>query len=451
MKNVLMTTLAAFLFLAVSCQKPEEIWEDNANPEIFIPGYGYSFVPVWDVTSGVYKSGLGVSCGGVRPNNQKQEITVSYAVDNSMVDAYNADITKQYQGEILALPADCYKVSGTSVVMAPGVVETRIPIDFNLAAIKSAAAANPGKRLVLPVRLTGTSKYSLSATEGLTECLMEVNIKEPTFYFQCNNYGRTLKSTKLIYGTKDNVYKFDIMAEGVPDGKYDITLAYDPEALAACYPGATILPEDAVVLKNETVYRNSSNHAYLEFELIPEKIDFFTTYYLPVSIKSASEYRGDENLGKFFMTVEMKNEFEKTYSGIYLVSNVEYDPSMPNKAGAVTRSAGLSSKVTTMTYSEDTYEMNVVCKGSIAGTTYNYNLMRVKVIPTDNKSHYNVEIIPVSDKEKKYNSPAELSPDTERESYYDWNEEKFILNYRWKHIARRDTSWYYVQLVLQAD
>lgn len=450
MKKVLLSVLTACLALA-SCQKPEEIWEDNANPEVFIPSGGYSVVPVWDVTSGVYDTYLGVCCGGLRPNNQKNEITVSYAVDNSMVDAYNADITKQYQGELLALPPDCYSVSGTSAVIAPGKVEARIPVKYNVAAIKSVAAANPGKRLILPVRLTGTSLYSLSATEGLTESLMEVNIQEPAFYFFCNYYGQTLKSTKLVYGTKNNVYKYDIMADGVPEGNYTINLAYDPAALATYYPDAVILPEDAVILKSETVYRNATDHAYLEFELIPEKIQFFTTYYLPVSIKSSSEYSGDETLGKFFMTVEMKNEFEKTYSCNYLLSNIEFDRNRPNGAGSVLRSGGISSKMTAMTYSADTFEMYVICKGSISGTAYINNMMRVKVIPTDDRSHYGVELLPVTDKPKKNNSPTDFAPDPGRESYYDWNEEKFVLNYRWKHIAKKDTSWYYVQLVMQAE
>ncbi|MBO4768261.1 MAG: DUF1735 domain-containing protein [Bacteroidales bacterium] len=459
MKKSIIIALIAVLAVTVSCQKPEEIWEDNANPEVFIPRYGYTFTDVWNVTSGTFETYLGVYCGGLRPANQKKTITVNYAVDNSLVDAYNEDITQQYQGELVALPADCYSLSSSSVSILPGEVDTRIPIKFNISAINAAAAANPGKRLVLPFKLTGTSEYSLSAEKGYTESLMEVNVADPNFYFFCNNYEVALESAKLIYGTKDNKYKYDVIAQGVPDGNYTINFAYDLDALNAVYPGVDACPEDAVVIKESSVYKDRSNHAYLEFELIPEKLEFFKTYYLPISITSASEYAGDPTRGTFFMTVEMKNEFEKTYSSILMVSNVEYDESLPNFAGDVTRSGAYSAKKSATTYDSDILEVNMCANNTIAGatadkqssTSYNNRYIRIKVIPGDDKSHYAVEFIPVTDKAKKNNTPDYFEQDPTAESYYDWNEEKFVLNYRWKNIVKKDTNWVYVQEIMQAN
>ena len=458
MKKTLVIALIAFL-AAVSCQKAEVIWEDNANPEVFFPRYGYTQQTVWDLTSGTYDTYLGVYCGGLRPANQKNSITVSCAVDGGMVDVYNADITQQYQGELVTLPSDCYSISSTSVTINPGEVDARIPIKFNIAAVKAAEAANPGKRLVIPVKLTGTSLYSLSEEKAYTETLMEVNVADPAFYFFCNNFGLALESTKLIYGTTNNKYKYDVVAEGVPDGNYTINFAYDAEALAKYYPGVDIFPEDAVTIQASSVYKDRSNHAYLEFELFPDKLEFFKTYYLPISISGASEYAGDAELGNFFMTVEMKNEFEKSYSSTLMVSNVEYDPTLPNSVGNSLRSGAYSAKKNATTYDSDVLEVNTAANNTIAGatadkasaTTYNNRYIRLKVIPTADKGHYGVEYIIVTDKAKKNNSPDFFEADPDRESYYDWNEEKFYLNYRWLNIAKKDTNWVYVQEVMQAN
>lgn len=459
MKKSLILSLVAVLALSVSCQKAEKIWEDNANPEVFFPRYGYTVTDVWEVTSGQFETYLGVYCGGLRPANQKNSITVNYTVDNAIVDAYNADITKQYQGELVVLPADCYTLSSSSVTINPGEVDTRIPIKFNVASVEAAIAANPGKRLVIPFKLTGTSMYSLSAQEGYTESIMEVVAKSPYFYFFCNNYDLVLNSTKLIYGTANNKYKYDVVAKGVPDGNYTVNFAYDLEALNEYYPGMDPLPEDAVSITPSSVYKDASSHAYLEFELFPEKLDFFKTYYLPIAISGATEYAGDAKLGKFFMTVEMKNEYEKGYSSTLLVSNAEYDESKPNFVGEVVRSGAYSAKKSATTYSSDILEVNMACNNTIAGatadkqsaTTYNNRFIRLKVIPTADKSHYGIEYVIVTDKAKKNNTPDYFEADPTRESYYDWNEEKFVLNYRWLHIAKKDSNWVYVQEIMQAN
>lgn len=448
MKKSFIIALIAFVsFATVSCEKAEEIWEDNANPEVFFPRYGYTNQTVWAVTSGSYDTYLGVYCGGLRPENQKSTINVNYAVDNALVDTYNADITQQYSGELVALPSNCFTVSGNTATIEAGKVDAKIPVKFDVAAVK-AAMTDPTKRYVIPFKLTGTSLYNLSADVAYTQCLMEVDIKEPSFYYFCNNYGTVLESTKLVYGTKDNVYKFDVVGNGVPDGNYTINFALDKAALDAAYPGSEMIPEDAVVLKQSSIYKDIANHAYLEFELIPEKLAFFKTYYLPVSISQPSEYKGDENLGTFFMSVEMKNEFEKSYKSTLLVEIPEAN-----------RSAAYSDKKSVTTYDTDIIEVNMCKNNTIAGakagqtsaTTYNNRYIRIKVIPTSDKSHYDVEYIPVTDKAKKNNTPDEFKPIEGKDNFYDWNEEKFVLNYMWMHVEKKDTSWIHVSEILQAN
>lgn len=448
MKKTLIFSLIACLSLAVvSCEDPAQIWEDNANPEVFIPRYGYTSTTVWDQTSGTFDTYLGVYCGGLRPANQVNTINVNYAIDDAMIDAYNADETSQYGGEVVALPKDCYTLKSTTATIEAGEVDAQIPVSFDIAKVKAAIAANPGKRLVIPFKLTGTSLYQLSADESLTKCLMEVDIQEPTFYFFCNNYGVVPQAAKLIFG-EDGNYKFDVMGNGVPDGNYTITFALDEDALNEAFPGSNMIPADAVVLKETSTYQNKVDHAFLEFTLLSEKLEFFKTYYLPVTIKAASEYAGDKEIGKFFMTVEMKNEFEKAYQSDLTV-----------EAQNIDRTASYSTKKNAATYASDILEIQMVMNNTIAGaknvastsaTTYNNRYVRIKVIPTADKNHYDIEYVPVTDRSTKQNTPDTFEAVPGAENYYDWNMERFVLNYRFKHIEKKDTSWVIVKEILQA-
>ena len=448
MKKAFIFSLIACLSLAaVSCEDPAEIWEDNANPEVFIPRYGYTTTTVWDQTSGTFDTFLGVYCGGLRPANQVNTINVTFAIDDAIIDAYNADETSLYGGEVVALPKDCYSIAASSVTIEAGDVDAMIPISFDIAKVKAAIAANPGKRLVVPFKLTGTSLYQLNADEAYTKTMMEVDVQEPSFYFFCNNYGIIPQAAKLIYGEENAVYKFDVLANGVPDGNYELTFALDEEALNELFPGNEMIPADAVVLTEKAVYKNKVDHAMLEFKLLPEKLEFFKTYYLPISIKSASEYAGDKEIGTFIMTVEMKNEFEKTYRSDLFVS-----------AEATDRTATYSTKKNVATYAPDILEVNIIMNNTIAGakpsqttaTTYNNRYVRIKVIPTADKNHYDIEYIPVTDRSTKQNTPDTFEPVPDADNYYDWNLEKFVLNYRFKHIEKKDTSWVVVREVMQA-
>lgn len=444
--SFIIALLACVTLSSVSCQKAEEIWEDNANPEVYFPRYGYTNQKIWAVTSGSYDTYLGVYCGGLRPANQKSSIDVTIAVDNALVDAYNADITKKYQGELEVLPENCYTLGGNTVTIEAGHVDAKLPIKFDVAAVR-AAMTNPAKRYVIPFKITGTSKYSLSKDAAFTETLVEVGIDEPVFYYFCNNYGVSLQSTKLIYGTKDNVYKFDVVGNGVPDGSYDIKFKLDKDALAAAYPGSEIIPEDAVIIEQSSEYKNASQHAYLKFEILPEKLAFFKTYYIPVTIESDT-YATDAQRGTFFMTVEMKNEYEKSYKTTLMV-----------ETPATNRTATYSDKKSVTTYDSDIVEFNICKNNTIAGakasqttaTTYNNRYVRVRIIPTADKSHYDIEYIPVTDKAKKNNTPDEFKAVEGKDNYYDWNEEKFVMNYCWMHVEKKDTSWIYVTELLQAN
>ena len=139
--KIIITAFVAVLAL-VSCEK--NVWIDNADPQVYFAQYGFSENQVWDVQQGTYTVNFGVYFGGLRPDNRKSEITVGFAVNSAVLDDYNADVTQAYSGSTLALPADCYSISGTSVVIPAGAVSASIPVVFNLTAI-AAAGLDPTK------------------------------------------------------------------------------------------------------------------------------------------------------------------------------------------------------------------------------------------------------------------------------------------------------------------
>ncbi len=92
--------------------------------------------------------------------------------------------------------------------------------------------------------------------------------------------------------------------------------------------------------------------------------------------------------------------------------------------------------------------MQIAMNKTIAGatsqtgtsTTFNNKYMRIKIIPTDDPTHYDIELIKVDDSGSK-NSPAslELMPDVD--SYFNYSMEEFVLNYRWK-----DSKGYWMEV-----
>lgn len=426
-KSLFILTLVCSLFLA-SCDM-SSIWGDNENPEVYIVKNGFTLNDIWALSDGNYETYLGVYLSGVRPDNQKEDIVVNYELDNSIIDSYNSDITQAYAGQVEALPQGCYKVVSDHATIKKGENLGKIYIRFNVEVIRG-SGLDPEKYYAIPLRITSTSKYSLSKTEGFTTAMFGVSIKEPRFYFYCNRDGVTLNGCKLVYGSTGNKVKYDIAGYGVPAGNYTVAVKYDPAALVGVYDDGQVLPEDAFKLtSNKVTYQSESHRGEVEIEFFPEKIEFLKTFYLPITISDASKYVPDETYKTLFVKVEVKNEYDKTYSAVMSVH-----------ANSTNRTASYSASKNLTSFDAETVELQMCTNGTIAGadatatssTTYNNKYMRIKVIPTDNKSHYDVEIVLVKDKAKANNSPADLQFIPGTDNYYDWNEEKFVLNYQWK-------------------
>ena len=178
-----------------------------------------------------------------------------------------------------------------------------------------------------------------------------------------------------------------------------------------------------------------------------DKMEFGKSYFLPLTITSAAPYKANESLKTIYINVQMRNEYEKLYGSVMSVN-----------AESTKRTASYSAKKTPVTYAADMIEMELATKNTIAGAkvdattsaTYNGRLIRIKIIPTADKTHYNIEYVPVTDGTKKTNTPDGFEPIPDTENYYDWMEEKFVLNYRWKHVEKKDTSWVNVSEIMSA-
>jgi len=446
MKKTINILLAVFCLTLFSCQK-ENIWGDNEKPEVYLTPSGITDNVVWNYESGAYEAFIGVNLGGVRPANQNSTITVGFSVDEAIVNDYNADITNQYSGSIEMLPSDCYSVAGNSIDIVPGEVSAKIKVTFNTKTL-AAFEMKAGKKYVVPIRLTSSSSYELNSDAEMNTIMYGVTIAEPSFYFFINKNGATESSYKFIYGAENEVDEYEIAGYGIPEGEYSISVKYDPAAMAASHAKDTIIPEDAFTIINDgLVYKSEFRKALLGIKYNQDKLDFGVGYYLPLTIEDNASYKANAEKKTIFVKVEMKNEYEKLYGSVMSVN-----------AEATNRTAAYSAKKTPSTCSADVVEMLIAANNTLAGakvdaatsTTYNNKYIRIKIIPTSDKSHYDIEYVPVTNKAKKNNTPTGFEPIPGEDNYYDWMEEKFVLNYRWQHIEKKDTSWINVSEIMTA-
>lgn len=415
------------LFAVVSCNK-ENVEKDNDNPLLFIPRYGFSINDIWNLSDGTDTHYLTIYCSGLY-NGAKEDISVQYSIDPSLINNYNNDETQLYSGSVIELPSDCYRIDGTNAVIKKGESEVKIPIVFDVAKIKQSCLNNEAY-YTIPIKLNSTSKYLLHNNLNMTEALYGINLKDPVFFFYENRNGLVIKDMKVIYGVDNQSQSYSLTCEGVPEGSYDVDIEYNIDALESEFDNATPLPQNGFEIVNSNIIFNSIyDKPELNIKYLSDILLFRQVYYLPLSIKKTSAYKPDEDRSTLIVKVEMKNEYDKNYN-----SKLSVHSGTSSRTGSYEVEKSLSS------YESNIVEMQIAKNATIAGagntgtsSTYNDKYMRIKVIPTDNKEKYNVELILVTDMGKSNNSPNTLELDPEKESYYNWNKEEFVLNYRWKH------------------
>ena len=424
-----------FLLVAAFACTNETVEVDNDNPLVYIPMKGFSLNEIWALEAGKDNHYLSVYCSGLY-DGADGEIAVGFQVDQQLITDYNADITQEYSGQVKELPADCYKINGTSVKIAKGENAAKIAIEFDVDKVK-ALPQNPGEYYAIPIRLTSTSKYALHEDVTYTNALYAVNVKEPLFYFYTNRNGQTTQDCKVVYG-KEQTVQYMLASTGMPEGSYNVDVAYAPELLDDYVAGGTVIPESSFEIINPKVeFKTQNSTPNLEVKFKADGLAYKEVYYLPLTITNTSAYKADESRSTLIVKVQLKNEYEKTYLSSF---NIYNDRWARTKAYSTTKSI--------TSYDNDIVEMQMIMNKTIAGatsvtgtsTTFNDKYMRIRIIPTDDPTHYDIELIKVTDSGSK-NSPASLELIPDKDSYYNSNREEFVLNYRWK-----DSKGYWMEV-----
>lgn len=427
----------ALLFAGCS----EDVWLNHNDPRIHIPKYGFSINKAWLVDAGEYTIELSAYCAGVRPDNRKNDIIVNYALNPDLITRYNNDNTKEYAGQIVELPKACYAFSSDKIVIGAGKTHGELGIKIDLQKVKELGLQPNEVKYVIPLVLHSCSAYNLQEKTEMLEALYCVTIEEPSFYFWDNrDAGNAPKimGTKVIYGEADKEMEYRICSYGLTRGdKYTLTLQVDPDRVPG---GGELLPENAYELTASVTISDQNIDTYLPVKIKNEHVLFGKVFYLPLTIASASRYGPHAVKGTLLLKVEIKNDYEWNYSSLM---NVECESTQ--------RNAGYSVTKTPISVDKDIIRIQLVTNNTIAGVTsgtassssaFNNKFYRLRIIPTDNKSKYKLEII------KESTSPATLELHPEIESYYDWNYEKFYLNYRFQD---RNKKWVNVTEILEAQ
>lgn len=446
MKQYLLILLSVFLITGCT----EKIWEDHDDPRIYIPKSGFSVNKAWLLDGNEYTIELSAYCSGIRPENRKNDITVHYSIDPSIIAEYNSDDTQEYQGQIVELPADCYTLESSDIVIPKKQNHGELNIRINLAKVKALGLGLNEIKYAIPVRLQSTSQYNLQEDEKMLKAIYCVSIDEPTFYFWDNREQESGAKTieqKVRYGS-DNVERaFRIMAYGLGQmmsEDYTLTIGVDASAVPA---GGELLPENAYEMPNSVTYEKGATDAYLPVKFINNNVNFRKTYYLPVEISATSKYRPDAQKAKLMLKIQAQNDYEVDYSSVMTVSY----KGLSEVSGKTTKSPVSLSEDMLYFSTMLTKYFNGADNYDYSAKYYIYYSYAIKIIPTADKNKYGVELIKTDSSITGknwygYQSPVTLELDPDKESYYDYDYERFYLNYRYK----KNGEWVTVTEILEA-
>jgi hypothetical protein len=409
MRNLLLTLLLSLLF--ISCNK-QDFMKDNDKSMVYIPSSGFVLRKAWEKESGEYTINLGVYCSGLRSGSNG--IYVGFEIDESLIDAYNQDITQRYSGQIEMLPKEYWSIESNEVFIPKGDVDGNIPIIINTDKLKQSGLKYGEIRYAIPVRLTGSSEYKLHGTPEMLTSIIGVTLNKPIFYFRDNRLEQSTLASCLLYSNKPVVQKYYLISEGIEtDKEYTVEVVAHPDFLAA---NQLLLPSDAWKLEsNKVKFEKGYTEAPLAVTIYPDKIEFLKTFYLPISISSVSNYSFDENRSTLLLKLEVKNDYEWSYISKMMVTNTT---TKRNSSHQVDKKP--------ISIASDIIEMQMATNDTVAGKEADNKYFNLKIIPTDNKQKWNVELI------KTRRSPATLELTPDKESYYDWDYETFHLFYRFK-------------------
>ncbi|MEF9987196.1 MAG: DUF1735 domain-containing protein [Bacteroidales bacterium] len=434
--------LLAVLFMGCS----KDVWLDNDTPKVYIPKNGLSINKAWLLESNEYIVNLSAYCSGVRPENQKTDIVVTFAVVPKLIEDYNnAVVPEEYSGKIVELPASCYSFVDDKIVIAKGTSHGDIPIKIDMLKLKALGLKTNEVKYAIPVQLQSTSMYNLQENANMLSALYCVTMDEPSFYFWDNRdvKGNVIAKKLMVnYENKNDKYDFRIVSHGLPVGQeYTLNLAVDETLIPK---GGYLLPSNAYEFPATVKIEANAIDTYVPIKFVNSNVDFGKVFYLPLSIKSASKYGPDAERSVLMLKITAKNDYEWKYASKMSIT----------AGGRTNASAGQKSFTS---YSIDMVDLpifidyidnDLVDNWDYDNWDYIPYSFRLKIIPTDNKNKYKVELIKLPRDAWGYRNPASLELDPEKESYFDWDYETFHLNYRYKSY---DGSWINISEILEAQ
>lgn len=436
MKQYYIIILLALLFSGCS----EDVWLDHDKPQVYIPKNGFSINKAWLLESPDYTIELSAYCSGIRPDNRNSEIVVNYTLAPELITEYNNDITQDYAGEITELPATCYSFTSDKIIIPKGATHGEIGIKINLQKMQELGLKPNEVKYAIPVKLSAASQYILQEKEKMLGAIYCITIEEPSFYFWDNrgeDGDMKVIGRKVIYDGENEIFQHKITSLGLPAGQeYTLNLAVNKDLVPK---NGVLLPENAYEIPTTVTIPATATETFFPIKIINNNVAFKTSYYLPVSIKTVSKYSPHTTKATLLLKIDIKNDYEWNYKSLL---NIESEGTQ--------RSAGYSVTKAPTSESKEMLRIQMVTNNTIAGatgtstssSTFNNKYYYLKIIPTDNKNKYNIEIL------KETTSPATLELIPDKESYYDWDYEKFYLFYRFKDNSGK---WVNVSEILEAQ
>jgi len=191
-----------------------------------------------------------------------------------------------------------------------------IPINVFTTMVDALPKVDGGGNAILyaiPFSLESVSKYELSEDPTKKEALCVIQLDNPRFYFWVNRNGPSEVGRRMLYGATPIVENFAVTSYGLTnDQPYTLNFAVDPLAVPV---GGQLLPTNAYELPVSSVeIAEGKFEANFPVKLINDNIVFLETFYLPIAITSASKYAADVDKGVLLLKVQVKNDYEWSYT-----------------------------------------------------------------------------------------------------------------------------------------
>lgn len=425
------------IVLSISCSNESVIEDNDAYAKVYFPSNGFTLRQAWEVEGNKFPINLDVYCSGLREGS-KGSIKVGYEVDESLINAYNDDITQEYAGDITLLPGDCYSFADNEIEIPKGEVQGHLQIILDIAKMKAMGMQYNKVQYAIPIRLKSSSSYKLHDSEQMLCTLVGIDLGKPVFYFRENRNGPSPIGVRMMYASEPTVSKQILVSEGVPSDKdYTVNIEPDPDFLSDDQP---LLPADAWQLESQTVtFKKGYNTAELAIRFFTDKIAFQKTFYLPLKISSTSEYAADPSRSTLLFKIEVKNDYEWPYVSKMTMTSMGPD----GKTLGMGSSLQLQKK--TVSTSKDQIWVDM-----FADESGWYNFMgyyawfggdfEIKVTESNDKNKWGVELMATE------NSPYGFEPTPGKESYFDWDNETFHLFYRFIARDYYSSYWEYIEV-----